>query len=291
MSSMRLVGIGFVITLALLPAMLLSIVRGHDQAAGAEIAMVAAAGGDESKVRAWQGEAKPAGERPAGAGAAVVPVADAAAVVELYLPDAEAARLGAALGLDSPGLLVLSFGPAQAKTAAGGGVDPFVGSEAGKRRRDYGRATGKGPEPVGPVVIASPAWVRVSEKPTSEWAREQASAGLGLAAPAELKLKCRALQARGDERKVEVEFSAKARMPRTAIAEDATLNLFAVEPVGEGTGAPLRVALVKGFKLPKGGDGRVELQLPTGSKASRIIGVLQHGKTMHVLDAESVELK
>lgn len=291
MSSMRLVGIGLVMTLALLPAMLLSIVRGHDETADANIAMVAAAG-EDSKTRAWQGEAKRLEEKtPAAAGAAVSPAADAAAVVELYLPEAEAAQMGASLGLDAPGLVVLSFGPAMVKSAAGRGVDPFVGSEAGKRRRDYGRAAGKGPEPVGPIVIASPAWVRVSDKPTAVWAREQAAAALGLSATAELKLKSRSMPARGDERKVEVEFSAIARKPQPAIAEDATLNLFAAQPGGEGTGAPLRVVLMKSFKLPKGGSGTIELQLPSGSRPTRLVGVLQHGKTMQVLDAESIEMK
>jgi hypothetical protein len=290
MSSMRLVGFGFVITMALLPAMLLSIARGHTEAADANIAAVASST-EDSKVRAWQGDAKPVNKIESAAEQAAAAAASSATVVELYLPDAEAAQVCASLSGDDEQRVVLSFGPSQSKAPAGSGVDPFMPTEAGKRRRDYGRVMGKGPEPVGPVVIASPAWVRVSDKPTAAWAREQAIAAAAIGASAELTVSVKSVAAKGDERKVAAEFSARVPKALGGMPEDAILNLFLTQPASVDTDAPMRVVLVRSFKLPKGGTGVVELPLPGGSKPTRLVAVLQHAKTMHILDTATAEMK
>lgn len=290
MSSMRLVGFGFVITMALLPAMLLSIARGHTEAADANIAAVASST-EDSKVRAWQGDAKPVNKiSPVDEQAAAAAVSGAT-VVELYLPDAEAAQVCASLAGNDEHRIVLSFGPSQSKAQSGSGVDPFMPTEAGKRRRDYGRVMGKGPEPVGPVVIASPAWVRVSDKPTAAWAREQAIAAAAIGASAELTVSVKSVAAKGDERKVAAEFSARVPKALGGMPEDAILNLFLTQPASVDTDAPMRVVLVRSFKFPKSGTGVVELPLPGGSKPTRLVAVLQHAKTMHVLDTASAEMK
>lgn len=291
MSSMRLVGIGFVITMALLPAMLLSIARAHTEAADANVATVAASA-EDSKVRAWQGNAKPVGGAPQAVATDAKASPTGATVVELFLPEAEATQVGEALlSAEDPQRVVLSFGTSQSKGTAGAGVDPFVPIEAGKRRRDYGRAMGKGPEPVGPVVVASPTWVRVSTQPTAAWAREQAIAAAAIGAGVELKLTVKAMATKGDERTIAVEFGATAAKGVGAMPEDAILNLFAAEPVGTGSSAMMRVVLVRSFKLPNGGNGRVELQLPAKGAPTRVVGLLQHAKTMHVLDTAVAEIK
>lgn len=47
----------------------------------------------------------------------------------------------------------------------------------------------------------------------------------------------------------------------------------------------------KAFQLPKGGSGTMTLSPPTGSKPSKLIAVLQHGKTMRSLATASTELQ
>ncbi len=292
MSSTRMVSLGFLICLAVLPAMLLTIVRDHpDAATGAGSITLANDSGKPAP--AWVGAAKT--PTAAGAGAQKPVEAKTAGkgtvLVEVYLPDAEAAAVARELETAQPGSVVLSFGPSQSKTAAGTGIDPYVGVEAAKRRRAYGRAVADGREAIGPVVIASPTMVWGPEKPTSEWMRQQAALAAAVAPVAELNLKTSRPAGKNAGAPWKIEFSARALGSKASLPEDAVVNLVLVEPMSAETGAPLRVVLFKPFKLPKGGSGTVELAPPAGSGAARLIAVLQHGKTMRTLATSRADLR
>lgn len=293
MSSTRLTSLGFLLCMVLLPSMLLAIVRGHaDAEAGGVIATVASPAGDGAAPRAWAGTAKspaPAGQaktEPASAAAA-----KGAALVELYLADAEAAKLASEILAAQPGSLVLAFGASQTKTEAGNGIDPYVGVEAGKRRRAYGRAAADGRETIGPVVVVSPIAVAGPDKPTATWAREAANAASAQTSSAELTLKVARPEGQKGDAGWQVQFAAKGSGAHAALPEDAMLNLLLVEQMGTGTGTPLRVISFKCFQLPKGGAGSMSLSTPTGSMPSRLIAVLQHGKTMRTLATASANLE
>ena len=292
MSSMRLVSLGFLLCMALMPSMLLTIASGHPDAATANVASVASSAGDGPPTRAWDGAAK---SGPAATLAAPKEPAAAdgkgVALVELYLSDADAAAMSREIESAAQGSLVLTFGTSQSKTAAGTGIDPYVGVEAGKRRRAYGRAVADGRESVGPVVVVSPMFVAGPDKPTSAWAKERVAAAAAIAPIAELTLKIVAAERKGAGAAWRVEFSAKGAKPNPALSDDAILNLLQVQPMGAETGAPMRVVSFKSFKLPRSGSGSVELSPPTGGSPTRLIAVLQHGKTMRTMATGSYELK
>lgn len=292
MSSLRLVGLGFLVCLAVLPAMLLGIVRHHPDAAGVNVTAVGTGGGDGERARSWEGEAKSPGSMSSATNAPEAPSeVRGTPVVELYLPEGDAAEMSAAVHAAVPGAVVLSFGPLHTKTEAGKGIDPFVGVEAGKRRRAYARAIGDGRESVGRVVVASPALIDGPENPTAQWAKERVVIAAGDAPAAELTLKAPRSSAAGAATVWRVEFAGKGRRAESPLTEDAMLNLMLVEPIGGKAGAPLRVVSFKSFRLPAGGAGSVEVSPPAGANPARLVGVLQHGKTMRVLAVTSVELR
>jgi len=293
MSSTRMVSFGFLICLAVLPSMLLTIVRGHPDVATGSEGMVTVANDSGKPAAAWMGEAKAvvaagaAADKPAQARS----VGKGVALVELYLAEAEAASIARELERVQPGSLILSFGPSQTKTAAGTGIDPYVGVEAAKRRRAYGRAVSDGRESIGPVVIVSPAVVWGPDKPTSGLVQQQVALAASVAPVAELNLKTSRPAGKNAGAAWRIEFDAKALGSKASLPEDAVLNLVLVEPLNTETGAPVRVVAFKPFKLPKGGSGSVELSPPAGSSATGLIAVLQHGKTMRTLATSRAKLK
>jgi len=292
MSSLRMVGFGFLICLAVLPAMLLGIVRNHPDAAGVTVTPVGAGGGDGVPIRTWEGEAKaPSSTSVAAKAPDALREVRGTPLVELYLPDDDAAAIGAAVLAAEPGAVVLTFGPVHTKTEAGKGIDPFVGVEAGKRRRAYARAIGDGRETVGRVVVVSPSLIDGPETAAPKWVKERVGIAAGDPPAAELTLKATRPSGAGAATVWRVEFAGKGQRGGASLTEDAMLNLMLVEPIGAETGAPLRVLSLKSFRLPAGGAGTVDFTPPAGAKPTRLVGVLQHGKTMRAMAVANIELR
>jgi len=292
MSSIRMVSLGFLLCMALMPALLLSIARGHPDAATLAVTTIGLPGEDGKPARAWSGAPKATTSAAStNARPSAPPNATAVAVVELYVVDSEAAAISREVSAAHPGTLVLTFGASQTKSEPGTGIDPYVGVEAAKRRRAYARALNDGRESIGPAVVASPGRVAGPEKPTAAWVKEQVAAAGSTAGPAELTVKASRPSGKGAGTAWQVEFAAKVDQKHPAFSEDAMINRVLAEPMGAETGAPLRVVSFKPFKLPKGGNGTVEIAPPTGGSPTRLVAILQHAKTMRVMAIAGADLK
>lgn len=325
MTSLRLVGAGFLLALAILPAMLLNL-AGTASAANAPdeqpVALASAASGGVSRARAtslddhprkpWEGAAEgsrtDASPRPPNG-------PRAAALLEFYLPTPEAAELASqmlsAFPADAPRPVLLNFGSATDKDAAADDIDPFVAVEAGKRRRIYARAMVDQRAALGPVAVlgsASASTPAVGDAQGMELALARAAANL---AGARLDLKLgRAGEKAGPAAPLRIEYTAAALQSaragksaeRARLSDDIVLNLAVVEnhelsaAADAGTPRLGRVLTFKSFKLARDGSGAAELLAPARaadapSRARRIVGYLQHAKTMRVLAAAELDLK
>lgn len=325
MTSLRLVGAGFLLALAILPAMLLNL-AGTASAANApeesHVALAAEASGGVSRARAtslddhprkpWEGAAEgsrtDASPRPQSG-------PRAAALLEFYLPTPEAAELASQLlstfPADAPRPVLLNFGSATDKDAAADDIDPFVAVEAGKRRRIYARAMVDQRSTPGPVAVlgsAAATTPAAGDAQGMELALARAASNL---AGARLDLKIgRAGEQAGHGAPLRIEYTAApltgARAGKAAerarLSDDIVLNLTVVEnhelSASADTGAPQlgRVLTFKSFKLARDGSGAAELLAPARAadappRTRRIIGYLQHAKTMRVLAAAELELK
>jgi len=294
MSSTRLVGFGFLIAMALLPAMLLNIARNHPDAATSGGAASAEPARADAPKRAWAGSAKARVSGPeSGTGLAEMPAgALCGAVVELFLPDAEAGKMAAEIAGACPGALVLSYGDVEAKSASGPGVDPFVPVEAGKRRRAYARAMGDGRAGAGAVVIGCASWIDAPGTPTVPWARKRVAQAGGVA-PAALLTLTAAASKPGDGGRLKIGYTVKSAGPKNPLPEDMVFSLMLVG----AEGSVLRVLSMRSFQMPRAGTGEIEIDPPAShsegkdANPARLVGLLQHAKTMTVLGAASIELK
>lgn len=325
MTSLRLVGAGFLLALAILPAMLLNL-AGTAGAANAQdehpVALAAAASGGVSRARATSLDDHP---RKPWEGAAESPRADtvpqplngprASPLFEFYLPTPEAAELASqllsAFPADAPRPLLLNFGSATDKDAAADDIDPFVAVEAGKRRRIYARAMVDQRSTPGPVAVlgsASASTPAAGDAQGMEMALARAAANLA-GARLELKL-ARSGEKTGPAAPLRIEYTSAplqtARGGKSAerarLSDDIVLNLAVVEnhelSAAADAGAPRvgRVLTFKSFKLAREGAGAAELLAPARAadappRTRRIIGYLQHSKTMRVLAATELEIK
>ncbi|MBX3405199.1 MAG: hypothetical protein KF869_00435 [Phycisphaeraceae bacterium] len=331
MTSLRLVGAGFLLALALLPAMLLdlastaSAAADHADPAITAVAVANSTGParrstslDDQPRKPWEG-ASSAG-RPAEPRPATTAAMPGTPVVELYLPTPIAAQAAAELLADSPDSvprpLVVCFGAATDKDAAPEDVDPFVAVEAGRRRRAYARAMIDQRAAPGPVAILSSSLAETPAAGDATGLRDALARAAADPAGAKLELKL----ARPDPKTaaagaVRVEFKAAPPDPARAakpadkprLSDDVVLILALVEdvPLGAGNSAAqskarlARVLTMKSFKLSRDGLGAADLSAPTPparpssadtpQRARRVIGYLQHGKTMRVLAAAESE--
>lgn len=327
MTSLRLVGAGFLLALAILPAMLLDLAStaraaaGGDERATAEAVAVARSTGaarpstslDDQPRKPWEGASS--GGRAAEPRTPARAAQPGTPVVELYLPTPLAAQAAAdLLGVvegPAPRPLIICFGAATDKDAAPEDVDPFVAVEAGRRRRAYARAMIDQRAAPGPVAILSST---VAETPAAGDANGLRAALVRASTdPAGGKLELK--HASPDPKTaaagaVRVEFkAAPPETPRAAkaagtprLSDDVVLNLALVEdvPLGaEGSASQSaarlgRVLTIKTFKLSRDGAGAADLTPPARpagapERARRVVGYLQHGKTMRVLAAAEVE--
>lgn len=325
MTSLRLVGAGFLLALAILPAMLLNLAdsaRAAGEHGQPALAIAAAASGGVSRARATSLDDHP---RKPWEGAAESPKTEAppppttgpraGPLLEFFLPTPQAAELAAqllsAFPADAPRPVLLNFGSATDKDAAADDIDPFVAVEAGKRRRVYARAMVDQRSTPGPVAVlgsASASTPAAGDAQGMELALGRAAANL---AGARLELKLgRAGDKAGPAAPIRIEYTAAplqtARGGKSAdrarLSDDIVLNLTVVEDhelsASADTGGPRmgRVLTFKSFKLARDGAGAAELLAPARAadappRSRRVVGYLQHAKTMRVLAAAELELK
>ncbi len=291
MTSTRLVAMGFLVCLAVLPAMLMTIARNAAAAESMSLQGASIQQVEGAPPRAWEGQAKPAPKSAVEQQKVRAEEARAErhgpTLIEFYLPEAEARTLSAAAGASAESLLQ-SFGPSMTKLRDVQGVDPYVGVEAGKRRRAYGRAVADGRELIGPVVVVSGGAITGPDKPTDAWMKEAVGGAAAGDGAIELSLKVTRVQKQASA-SFKVEFAATGDR-RRGLGDDATLNLALIEPVEAG-GTVQRVVCIKSLRFPREGSGAVEIEAPGGSKATRVAAIVQHDKTMRLLALKTAEAK
>lgn len=330
MTSLRLVGAGFLLALAILPAMLLDLAStaraaaGGDERATAEAVALARSSGaarpstslDEQPRKPWEGASS--GGRTAEPRTPARAAQPGTPVVEMYLPTPLAAQAAAdLLGAVDEGPasrpLIVCFGAATDKDAAPEDIDPFVAVEAGRRRRAYARAMIDQRAAPGPVAILSSTLAETPAARDANGLRDALVRASSDPAGGKLELKL----AHPDPKTaaagaVRVEFkAAPPETPRAAkpagtprLSDDVVLNLALVEdvPLGaEGSASRSaarlgRVLTIKTFKLSRDGSGAADLTPPARpagapDRARRVVGYLQHGKTMRVLAVAELELR